>query len=218
MSKFTRNCKPKSKSFAHYTAAEAIGDLSHNCEIFAFNKGQFYLIDIIEHILQQIGKSDIDILTWAIGSKTIDSLVYLQGSGKINKTRIIIDYSYATMHPKYCSKLRQVFGDDAIRVTKNHAKITLIRNTDWNLSIRSSMNLNVNRRLEYLEISDDIEMMAYFVDFFDEWFKTESTGLSFDYDTRHHTDELDRFGNDGIETDLGFNGIDGFKDIGDFKW
>jgi len=200
-----RQTKPKSKSFAHYSASSAIGELSPGCELFAFNKGQFYLVDIIAHILRQIGKSDIDILTWAIGNETIDKLVSLQSKGLINQLRIIIDYSYATMHPEYCHKLRQIFGDEAIRVTKNHAKITLIRNQEWNISIRSSMNLNENRRLEYFEISDDKELMGYFVDFFDEWFMTQSTGLSFEYGTKYHTDMLKKFGDSGDEMNFDFN-------------
>ena len=39
----------------------------------------------------------------------------------------------------------------------------MIRNEDWNVIVRTSMNLNKNQRLEYAEISDD----ATFADFLD---------------------------------------------------
>ena len=211
---FTRNKKAKSKIFAFRSVSEAIGRLKHNCEIFGFNKGQFYLIDIMSYILKQVGKSDLDIITWAIGNETIDKLVHLQALGLIGDLRLILDYSYRTMHPEYCQKLRDIFGDDSIRVTKNHSKITLIRNKDWNLSIRSSMNLNINRRLEYFEISDDAELMGFLQGFFEDWFKTKSTGESFDYPTKFHTDELNKFGDDGnnrqeIDMDLDLNIFNG---------
>lgn len=215
--KYIRRKKPKSIRFATQLVKKAIGELNHDNEIFCFNKGQFGLIDIIAYILKQIGKSNIDILTWAIGDKALDEILHLQELDLINNMRIIIDYSYIQLHPEYCQKLRSVFGDDSIRVTKNHSKILLIRNNDWNLSIRSSMNLNINRRLEYFEISDDIELMGYFVEFFEEWFETKSTGKSFEYSTTYHSDVFKKFRAENDDMNFDFDIDFDFEPFEDFN-
>lgn len=191
---YRRKIKTKLKSYAFNSVSAVLGQIEKGCEIFSFNKGQFFLIDIVAYILNQIGSAHIDIITWAIGNETIDKLVSLQRQKKIESIRIIIDYSYKTMHPDYCLKLRKIFGDDTIRVAKNHAKIIIIRNSEWNISIRSSMNLNVNRRMEYIEISDDKPLADFFTGFIDEWFMTKATGLTFDSPAEYHGENFRKFG------------------------
>ncbi|MFH1684067.1 MAG: hypothetical protein ABIA67_04210 [Candidatus Margulisiibacteriota bacterium] len=202
--KFTRKLKPKSIRYALHGAHDAIGTLEHGCELFLFTKGQLLLVNILACILDQTGPADLDIITWAIGNETIDKLAALRSSGKIKSMRLIIDYSVQSMHPEYCRKIRRVFGDESIRVTKNHAKVLVLRNAEWNLVVRSSMNLNVNRRLEYCEISDDREMAAFFGEFFGEWWRTRATGVSFEYSGKFHGDELKKFGVDN-DNELGFD-------------
>jgi len=204
----SRKIRTKTTSFTFHGAAEAIGQLAHGCEILGFNKGQFFLIDIVGHILQQIGGGDVDVLTWAIGNENIDKIVNMKCDGRIRGFRLITDYSVQALHPEYCRKLRRVFGDQAIRVAKNHSKIILIRNDGWNLVVRSSMNLNANRRLEYFEISDDSELMGFMLKFFDEWFETKATGASFNYPSKFHNDEFKKFGKEPGEFDFNIKNID----------
>lgn len=207
--KFTRKLKSKSIIKAFHGIHDALGKIEHDCELFLFTKGQLLLVDILAHILNQVGPCDIDIITWAIGNETIDKLAHMKSVGKIKSMRLIIDYSVQSMHPEYCAKIRRVFGDESIRVTKNHAKVLILRNAEWTLCVRSSMNLNVNRRLEYCEISDDREMAGFFGEFFEEWWKTRSTGASFEYNGRYYGDELKKFGVDNSdEFEFNFENID----------
>jgi len=207
--KFIRKQKPKSIRYAFHGAHDALSKLEHGSELFCFTKGQLLLIDILACILDQTGACDLDIITWAVGNETIDKLSALKNLGKIKRMRLIIDYSVQSMHPDYAKKIRRVFGDEQIRVTKNHAKVLILRNEEWNLSVRSSMNLNVNRRLEYFEISDDREIADFFQGFFEEWWKTRATGVSFEYDGKYHGDELKKFGVDNDdELDFGIENID----------
>jgi hypothetical protein len=201
---FIRKRKLKSVIKAyHGGACEAIGKIERGCERFIFTKGQILLIDILRAILDQTGPADLDILTWAVGNETINKLTSIKRSGKIKNMRLIIDYSAQSMHPDYCKKMRRLFGDDNIRVTKNHAKVLILHNNEWNLCVRSSMNLNVNRRLEYVEISDSPELMAFFSEFFEEWWMTRSTGATWEKTGSYHGDELKKFGQE--DTDFNFD-------------
>jgi hypothetical protein len=51
--------------------------------------------------------------------------------------------------------MTELFGRDCIRAISTHAKFILARNDDWNVVVRTSMNLNENPRFENIEISDD---------------------------------------------------------------
>ena len=142
-------------------AAEAVGAIAPGCEIYGLSKGQFSLIELIDHVLDATGPADITISTWtAAGADLAHASNWLR-SDRIRSARWLVDYSFPNRQPAYCAQLRDLFGDNAVRTTANHAKFVLIENDRWNVVIRTSMNLNLNRRLESYEISDDPELAAW---------------------------------------------------------
>ena len=143
------------RAFNGEGAGRAIGPLAPGCEIYGFTKGQFSLIDLLEHCLKQTGPADVFIATWSAAAGDIERAhKFLQG-GRIRSLRFLVDYSFKSRKPEFCQELVSTFGYDAIRVTVTHAKYALIQNETWNLVIRTSMNLNFNPRFENFEISDD---------------------------------------------------------------
>lgn len=168
------------RDIAARTAAEAIGPLTPGCEIYGLNKGQFSLIDIIEHCLAATGPADVTLSTWTAAGADLSFAHALLTNGTITSLRFVVDFSFPTRQPAYCAALRERFGDAAIRITKTHAKFVVIRNATWNLVIRSSMNLNENRRLESFEISDDAGMASYLLELCDELFAGHAAGAQFE--------------------------------------
>lgn len=142
------------RAIAAKSAAEAIGEIAPGCEIFGLSKGQFSLVDIIRHCLAATGPADVTISTWTAANADLGFAYDLMRDGAIKTIKLIVDFSFPTRQPEYCAAMRERFGDDCIRVTKTHAKFVLIRNAEWSIVIRSSMNLNENRRLESFEVSD----------------------------------------------------------------
>jgi hypothetical protein len=100
-------------------------------------------------------------------------------NGAIKSLRFIVDFSFPTRQPEYCAALRERFGDGCIRVVKTHAKFCAIVNESWNLVVRSSMNLNENRRMESFEISDCKPMADWLVDVVDKLFEFQPAGKGF---------------------------------------
>ena len=144
-------------------AADAVGPIEHGMECYGLSVGAFSLTDLLLHCLDATGPADVTISTWTAAGADIEEAYRLVGSGAIRSIRFIVDFSFPSRQPGYCAALRERFGDDAIRVTKNHAKFVVVRNEDWSLVVRTSMNLNLNARLESFEISDD-PAMADFLD------------------------------------------------------
>jgi hypothetical protein len=134
------------------------------------------------------------ISTWTAANADLEFAFNFLGDGRIKSLRFIVDYSFPTRQPAYCSALRERFGDEAIRLTNSHAKFVLVRNETWNLVIRSSMNLNENRRLESFEISDDPKMADYVEGIADELFALEQPGEQFKRGASANKKTLEKLG------------------------
>jgi hypothetical protein len=80
-------------------------------------------------------------------------------------------------------ELRKNFKDSSIRTLNTHCKFILITNEEWNIVVRSSMNLNESPRMENLEISNDKAFCDFMISLTDEIFKT---GLIGDFSNRDY--------------------------------
>lgn len=168
------------RNLAARTVEEAVGVVEKGCEIFGLSKGQFSLIDIIGHCLKATGPADITLSTWTAANADMGFAYELMREGAIKSLRFVVDFSFPTRQPEYCAALREKFGDEAIRVTKTHAKFVVIRNAEWSIVIRSSMNLNENRRLESFEISDHAGMADYCLDLVEKLFEYQEPAKAFE--------------------------------------
>lgn len=147
----------------HETARTVFADLAPGCEIVVLTHGQFSLIDALAAILERTGAADITISTWSAAHADLTHAHRFLADGRVRSIRFLVDRSFATRHPAYCATLRNLYGDDAIRTTRLHAKFATVRAGDWTLAVRTSMNLNENPRLELIEVSDD-RALADFLD------------------------------------------------------
>jgi hypothetical protein len=206
-------------------AAEALGPIVHGCEIYSLVSGQFSLIDVIGHVLGCTGPADLVLSTWTAAGADLEIAYGLMTDGRIRRVRFIVDFSFPSRQPAYCGALRERFGDAAIIVTKNHAKFVLVTNDDWKVVVRTSMNLNLNRRLENIEISEDPGLAAFLLDVVDRLFLSEAPGESLGRkpyancvefgrkyplagpETGPSTDETKYFGDGPFDTDIRRAGI-----------
>lgn len=152
-------------------AKEAVGTIEHGQDVYVLTYGQFSLIDVITTILEQIGPSEIIISTWTAAHTNIDIAEELLKSDMITKIRFLLDRSFQTRQPKYFSHIVKTFGTKVIRELRLHSKFIVFQNENWNVVVRTSMNLNENPRMENVEISENKEFANFFVNFTDEIFK-----------------------------------------------
>lgn len=158
------------------SAKDSIGVLGKDTDLFILTYGQFSLIDALIVILDQIGPAHVVVSTWTAANAHLEKTAQLIESSEMLSFRMIVDRSFKTRQPDYCHHMNNLFGSDCIRSIRSHAKFMLIRNSGWNLVIRTSMNLNENPRLENLEISDSLEFSEFFQRFVDDVFSEVSEG------------------------------------------
>jgi hypothetical protein len=151
-------------------ADRAIGELSRGMEVFVLTYGQFSLIDAVATLVRKTGPADVYLSTWTAGHEDLTTAANLLDGSEITRLRMVVDRSFVTRQPGYCRRMLSLFGSDCIRTWRGHAKFAVIKNAEWTLAVRTSMNLNTNPRLETIEVSDDPALAAFLTDIVDELF------------------------------------------------
>lgn len=176
----TRSGRIVRRTLCMANVADAVGPIERGCEIYGMTKGKWSLVDLIEHCLAYTGPADCVLSTWTAAGADISFANRFLAEQRLLSLRAIVDFSFPSRQPAYCAAMVEAFGRDCIRVTKNHAKFVLLTNAEWNLAIRTSMNLNENRRCENFEISDCPELAGYLREFVDGLWRDQSAEQAFE--------------------------------------
>jgi len=145
-------------------ARDTIAGFEQGTDIVGLTYGQFSLLDLIEATLEVTGPAAVTISTWSAGFYDVDAAVRFRDNGLLTSCRFLMDSS-AKRGQATPGDVAELFGQDSIRTSRSHAKFVLIGNGDWHVVITSSMNLNLNPRLEQFEMTDDPERYAFFMGF-----------------------------------------------------
>jgi hypothetical protein len=143
------------------SAKRCIGPITKGCDVFGMTKGDFSMIDILRHIAKEIGPCKIDIGTWTAASAEIAQAFTMLEDKNIQSMRWLVDRSFPARQGKYFASLLSKFGRDSVRLARFHAKFILLENDDYSVAVRTSMNLNMNKRIEFYEISEGSPISDY---------------------------------------------------------
>lgn len=150
-------------------AAETIGSLNDGDEISGLTCGQFSMVDILEHMLNEAGgPADVFVSTWTAGIYDVERAAQLKANGNIRSIRWMMDRAMFSKSPQYAGPMIEAFGLDAFRDTNVHAKVTLVASKTKRMVCRASMNINKNLKTEQFDISVCDEMHEFFAAWADE--------------------------------------------------
>lgn len=143
------------------SAARCIGSIEKGCEVFGITKGDFSMIDILRHVVREIGPCHIDIGTWTAASADIQIAFDMLKDDDILSMRWLVDRSFPQRQERYYLALLKRFGQDSVRLARFHAKFIHLYNADFSVAVRTSMNLNMNQRIEFYEISEGTAISGF---------------------------------------------------------
>lgn len=152
------------------SARDTIRGFGHDMDVAGLTFGQFSLIDLIQAALEIAGPADVTISTWSAGFYDIEAAERFRDDGLLRSIRFVMDAASMKRGQASVYDIADLFGKEAIRTTRTHAKFALIRNDEWSIVITSSMNLNLNPRCEQFEMTDDPERCGMFAAFVDALF------------------------------------------------
>ena len=200
----TAHVRPKRRTRARFSkvasARDTIAGFGPDMDVAGLTYGQFSLIDLIQAALEITGPADVAISTWSAGLYDVDAAERFVSDGRIRSIRFLMDSASEKRGQASAVQIADLFGADAIRTTRTHAKFAVIANGEWSVVITSSMNLNLNPRCEQFEMTDDPDRAALFLGYVDEiWGEVPAGG-----DRRDDDRQLPRLsGIDGVQPALG---------------
>lgn len=151
-------------------ARDTIAGFGHGMDIVGLTHGQFSLLDLIQATLDITGPANVDVATWSAGLYDVDAARRFVEDGRIRRIRFVMDSASEKRGQASAVNIADLFGADTIRTTRTHAKFALLANDTWHVVITSSMNLNLNPRIEQFEMTDDAERHHLFASWVDALF------------------------------------------------
>lgn len=151
------------------SARDTIAGFGHGMDVVGLTFGQFSLLDLVDAVLELTGPADVTISTWSAGFYDVDAAMRFRDSGRLRSIRFVMDSS-AKRGQATVGDVAELFGAENVRATRSHAKFVLVCNDEWDVLITTSMNLNLNPRLEQFEMTDDADRAGMFGAFVDALF------------------------------------------------
>jgi hypothetical protein len=123
----------------------AIGQVQQGKTVHYYSYGNFNLVRLIIYLVKQTGPVHVFMTSYSFSQKSIEQLKRRLISGELLSFKVIVDNRVRTMSPKPFQMLSKSFN---YRCSSIHAKVALIWNNQWNLSVVTSQNATDNPKME----------------------------------------------------------------------
>jgi len=124
---------------------KAIGLLVPGINTHFYSFGNFNLVRLIMYIIKQTGPVHVFMTSYSFSQKSILQLQKSIEQKQMLSFRIVIDNRVRSISPKPFQLISTIFN---YRCTSVHAKIALLWNDQWNISIVTSQNATDNPKME----------------------------------------------------------------------
>lgn len=137
---------------------KSIGQLQKGKTTHYYSYGNFNLVRLLIHLLKQTGPANVFMTSYSFSQTSIEQLLNHRQKGNILSFRVIIDNRVKTMSPIPFQMLSTAFD---YRCSSIHAKVALVWNDNWHISVVTSQNATDNPKLERGTIFTDIETFNF---------------------------------------------------------
>jgi len=123
-----------------------IGEIEKN-EIKQFvTRAQWSNHELLEYILSFTGPAEVYLTTWSISENPVRVIVGLLEKKLITELHCVFDYRIRTQNANAFQLAENNFVH--IKLVKCHAKIMVVVNEEWSVTVIGSANFNNNPRIE----------------------------------------------------------------------
>lgn len=124
-----------------------------------YTNGAWSMHQMLDYLLQIIGPAELVMSTWTITEDPARTLLNLKQSGQITAIHALFDYRVRERSAGAHQILSSIC--DSLALGKCHAKVTVLTNDQWSVSIVGSANFSRNRRMEAGTIFTDKEAVLF---------------------------------------------------------
>lgn len=126
---------------------EYLGRIEHGYNKHFYTRGAFDLVQLVLYILRQTGPADVVISSYSISEHTLKTLRKMVDKGEITHIRFLIDNRVRSISPKPFDVMIHSFPG-CYKCLALHAKVALISNAEWKITVIGSQNATHNPKLE----------------------------------------------------------------------
>ncbi|MGI4870431.1 MAG: hypothetical protein ACRYFX_04545 [Janthinobacterium lividum] len=108
--------------------------------------GRWSAHELLQFILEHTGPARVSISTWTITEAPVRALLALREAGLITELDLLFDHRIKTRCPK-AVQLVAALGA-RVHLAKCHAKVTVVENDEWAVTVLTSQNYTRNPRIE----------------------------------------------------------------------
>ena len=135
------------------TMADVVKPLAE-CPSQAYLSNAIQVADLLEWILEQVGKAKVWQTSFSISEEFIRRLFFIEKSGRVSEFNLVLDHKATNKTLKLWSFMTQVI--QRTYLTDNHSKILLVQaESGETVSVITSQNLTRGNRHESAFISTD---------------------------------------------------------------
>jgi hypothetical protein len=145
--------------------AEVVGELNHGETLHVVSAAEWSTHNLIEHITRQTGPIELWLVTWSISEDGVRVMLRLRDNGSIPTMHCLTDWRVLVRNRDAVQLIKH--NADSFAVAPCHAKLYVLRNENWAITIMGSANLTNNPRLETAVITEDREIAAFHIDWID---------------------------------------------------
>jgi hypothetical protein len=128
------------------------------CIYNLMSDGKWSMVHLLLKILQDTGPAEVWATTWSANEDSIRSLIDFQKAGYFTRTNFLFDYRVRKYRPAAYFLAKEHFH---CKIASCHAKVTVIMNNKWSVSIIGSPNYTRNDRIEAVVIFENKEIAEF---------------------------------------------------------
>lgn len=136
----------------------SIGLLSRGKTTHYYSWGNFNLVRVMMHLIKQTGPAHVWMTSYSFSQKSVETINLHKRKGNILSFKVIVDNRVKTMSPLPFQMIMDSFD---YRCTSIHAKIALIWNDQWSVTILTSQNATDNPKMERGTIFTDPDVFQF---------------------------------------------------------
>ncbi|NQU52660.1 MAG: hypothetical protein HQ522_08990 [Bacteroidetes bacterium] len=137
---------------------KAIGKLEQGKTTHYYSYGNFNLVRLMLYVMSQTGPVHAFMTSYSFSQKSIEQIQRQRELKNLLSFRVIIDNRVRSLSPKPFQMLIESFD---YRCSSIHAKVALLWNDKWNISIVTSQNATDNPKLERGTIFTDKSVFEF---------------------------------------------------------
>ena len=153
---------------------EGLGQILQGQEKHFYSKGAFNLVQLVLYLLKQTGPAHVFLSSYSIAEDSLATLKRREEAGELLSIRFLIDNRVRTISPKPFDYLATAF-EGKYRCCALHAKVALIWNREWLVSVITSMNATHNPKLERGVIYTSPEVFGFDLKILEDEFDAGTT-------------------------------------------